>query len=55
MDLPHGQPTIMFLFNQMLVQKSTKVGAPCVEAKKHLAHLLKILPLGFKHVRSIKC
>jgi hypothetical protein len=31
MDLPHGHPTTMSLFNQMLIQKSTKVGAPCVE------------------------
>ncbi len=33
MDLPHGHPTTMYLFDQMLIQKSTKVGTPCVEAK----------------------
>jgi len=49
-DLPHGHPTTMSSFNQTLVQKSTKVSAPCVEAKNHLVHLLRILPFGFIHV-----
>jgi hypothetical protein len=49
-DLPHGHPTIMFLFNQTLVQKSTIVGAPCVEAKIIIWHIIKNLAPGFKHV-----
>jgi hypothetical protein len=41
----------MSLFNQTLILNSTKVGAPCLEAKKmFLAHLLRILLLDFKHV-----
>ncbi len=31
----------MFLFDQMLIYKSTKVGAPCVEAKKVFGTFIK--------------
>jgi hypothetical protein len=40
-DLPHGHPTTMSLFDQMLIHKFTKVGAPCVEAKFFFGTFIK--------------
>jgi hypothetical protein len=38
-SLPHGHLTTMSLFDQILAQKSTKVGAPRVEVKKSFWHI----------------
>jgi hypothetical protein len=50
MDLPHGHLTTMSLFNQMLAQKSTRVGAPCVEVKKSFSAFIRKFALNFKHL-----